>query len=692
MKISACILTYNCASKVERLLKSLDFVDEIVIVDDMSTDNTLEIVKKFNNTKIFSKKLTNFGEQKNFSIEKASNDWVLVIDSDEEISKNLKEEILNLSDPAIDGYYIPRYTFFLGKPIRHSGWYPDYNIRLFNRKKTRFENSIVHEKVIPTKNMGYLKNALKHYSYDNLGDYFFKLRKYTQMQTERSNIPETHLNIIYLFLKPFYRFFKMYFLNLGVLDGWRGLLLAVLSSYYDFKVHLIAEKKILKKNNLFLWLVGLAFCFFQVFLIYKLNYLAGFFSILLVLLSLLFLNFYTSLFVLIFSTALGQVARIYLSGGGGIVLSDLIAPVFLLNWVAFKLIKSPKFVKSPIDKSLFLLIAIIILTYVLAVPRYFEMKSAFYLFRLISYLMLFWPIYDIINFNKKYLGFSEILIRYLFYTIIFLGVLQMIFMPYLIVLTQYGWDPHLNRLVSSFLDPNFLAAFLVIGFSYFLAQYYSSKENKIRNFVPVLIIAIAIIMTFSRSGYLMLFIVLAFFALLRDWRIIIVGFLGFMIMVSFVPRFSQRIIGGFNIDESAQFRFESWNQGYQLIEKNMYFGVGYNNLVNAKKDIGILEGAESGTSHGDSGIDSSIMAIWSTTGLVGLIIFLIWYFQNVVLGLKAFFRSKNAKVKNFGLAMAAFMVGLFFHSFFVNSILYPHILILVMIMLALFYFKTNEDA
>jgi O-antigen ligase len=178
--------------------------------------------------------------------------------------------------------------------------------------------------------------------------------------------------------------------------------------------------------------------------------------------------------------------------------------------------------------------------------------------------------------------------------------------------------------------------------------------------------------------------VLLVFGIFKDRRILAVGLFVFLVLYFKVPKFQDRLVGGLNIDATAQMRLESWSQGYELISDNFVFGVGYNNLIQAKINKGILTDKEV-SSHGDAGIDSSILAIWSTTGIIGLLIFILWYFWNCLSGFKAYFRSKEDHIRNFGLAIGAIFLGLFAHSFFVNSLLYPHIIIIVMIMLAIFY-------
>lgn len=683
MKISACILTKNNEKTLERLLQSLSFAGEIIIVDDESTDNTLQIAKKYH-CKIFAQKLVNFGAQRNFSISKASNDWVLVLDSDEVVSPELAREIKKvLTAPDKDGYYLPRLTYFLGKAIRHSGWYPDSSIRLFNRQKTRFEESAVHEKVQPTKNIGYLKEPLLHYSYANLGQYFSKLNKYTQMQSRQSRIANSHLNFVLMFFKPLYRFFKMYFANLGFLDGWRGLLLAKLSAYYDFRVHFLAEMRKLRKDAPYILVLaaGVA-AIFQGVLIARFGYLGLILPLSITGLILIFGNFSGALIVLFLTIVSGQLTRINLTTSGGIVASDLVVPLFLLSWLGYKIIRRQKFTFSPMDGSLMAIIFIFIVSFLLAGFHYHSLTSLFYLIRLIMYLSLFWPFYELLL-DKKHSALNLLIFETAIYLLILLGFIQLMVFPNLLSLIIYGWDPHKNRMVATFLDPNLLAGFLNIAFAYFLAKFYAYEKPWWEKIWPLLIVGLAIALTVSRSGWLMLAIILTIFGIFYDRKIFIAGALVVALAFFFVPRFSERIREGIDLQGSAVLRLGSWEQGYQLIKDEPLFGVGYNNLEQAKLEKGFITEADF-KSHSVAGLDSSLQVVWSTTGILGLLFYLYWYFKNIFLGFKAYF-AKAKKAAHFGLAIAAILLGFLVESLFVNSLFYAPIILELMFVLAVFY-------
>jgi glycosyltransferase involved in cell wall biosynthesis len=241
--ISAVIITKNEEKNIRDCLKSLDFVNEIIIVDAESNDRTIEIAKKFTK-KIYVRKWDNYANQKNYGILKAKNNWILSIDADERVSEELKKEILSL-DFKKDGYFIPIKNYFLGKWLKYGGQYPDYHLRLFNKLKGRFLLKIkeVHESVyLNSVKIQKLKGTILHYSYPNIFFYFEKFNKYTYLDAVGRFKNNIRPSIYGIFIRPIHRFFKWYILKLGILDGIPGLLFYIFSSFYIF----VAEMKLLE--------------------------------------------------------------------------------------------------------------------------------------------------------------------------------------------------------------------------------------------------------------------------------------------------------------------------------------------------------------------------------------------------------------------------------------------------------------
>ncbi len=232
MKISAVIATFNEEKNIKRCLNSLDFVNEIIIIDSKSSDNTLKIAESFTK-KIFIKEFTGFSKIKQSGIDKAKGEWIFIVDADEEVSAELKNKIKKIINDkkSLDGYYIKRETYFLGKKIKYCGWGKDFQLRLFKKAKGAYDGKIVHESIKVKGKIGYIKEPLYHYSYPDSKIYFEKMNKYTSLQAKESKKGFLFLKLIF---NPFFKFFKMYFLRLGFLDGIHGFILSLYSSFSEF--------------------------------------------------------------------------------------------------------------------------------------------------------------------------------------------------------------------------------------------------------------------------------------------------------------------------------------------------------------------------------------------------------------------------------------------------------------------------
>ena len=170
MKISAVIIAYNEEDRLEAALKSVDgIVSEIVVVDSFSTDDTVKIAKKYTN-RVYRREWTNFADQKNFANSKASFPWIFSLDADERLSTELREELTKLKEkePQVSGYSMPRQVFYLGRWIRHSGWYPDRKVRLFHKDLSQWEGEYVHEKLLIQGEVKKLSGAIHHFTYRDI--------------------------------------------------------------------------------------------------------------------------------------------------------------------------------------------------------------------------------------------------------------------------------------------------------------------------------------------------------------------------------------------------------------------------------------------------------------------------------------------------------------------------------------------
>ena len=226
-KLSIVIITKNEEKFIFDALKSAVFADEVVILDSGSEDQTCNIAKEIG-ARVEQQAWLGFGAQKNKAVELADNDWVFVLDADERITPELRDEIIStLKNPQFNGYRIARLNNFFGKNIRHCGLYPDYSIRLFNRQKGKFNDVPVHESVQIQGNTDKLKNHMLHLAFDTVEEFSNKQKKYAELSQKDKNL-------IKAFISPIWTFLKIYIIRLGFVEGWRGFIIAKVYAQYTF--------------------------------------------------------------------------------------------------------------------------------------------------------------------------------------------------------------------------------------------------------------------------------------------------------------------------------------------------------------------------------------------------------------------------------------------------------------------------
>jgi glycosyltransferase involved in cell wall biosynthesis len=238
LTLSVAIITKNEEANLARTLESVRWADEIVIVDCESTDRTGEIAQSFG-AKFFVEKWKGFGAQKNSAIAKCSSDWVLALDADEEVSRELAQEIRDLlsGSPAQDAWFLPRRNFFLGRWIRHGGYYPDRKLRLFRRGSCQFEERAVHETIRSAGPVGDLRGDLLHHAYPTLDSYIEHMNRYSSLgatqAVARGKTSGGLLAFLWnVWLVPAATLKYNYLLRLGFLDGREGFLLHLYHSAY----------------------------------------------------------------------------------------------------------------------------------------------------------------------------------------------------------------------------------------------------------------------------------------------------------------------------------------------------------------------------------------------------------------------------------------------------------------------------
>ncbi len=234
--ISACVITLNEEANIEDCLKSVSWVDEIVVIDSESTDHTAEICERFG-ARVERRPFPGHIEQKNHAVRSASHPWVLCIDADERVSPSLAEEIrgeLASNGDAVDGYYMPRHTRYLGRWINHGGWYPDYKLRLFKRDRGAWGGVNPHDRVMIQGNTKLLKNDLLHYTYRDISHHVRTINSFTTIMAEERSRRGRRFRLPALVVKPFLKFLKMYVAQGGFKDGLPGFIIAVSGAYYVF--------------------------------------------------------------------------------------------------------------------------------------------------------------------------------------------------------------------------------------------------------------------------------------------------------------------------------------------------------------------------------------------------------------------------------------------------------------------------
>ena len=250
-KISAVIITFNEEKNIGRCLESIkDIVDEIIVLDSFSADNTEKICKEYN-VKFYQHEFDGHIQQKNRALKLAENDFVLSLDADEALDKTLKEEILKVKKEfKSDAYYFNRMTYYINKWIRHTDWYPDRKLRLWNKQKGKWGGTNPHDTVImqsDTKKM-YLRGNILHYSFNSISEHIQQINKFTDIAAKELYKKNKRISFSMIYLKSIWKFFNSFILKLGFLDGYYGYIICRLSAEAKFLKY-IKLKELYKKKN-----------------------------------------------------------------------------------------------------------------------------------------------------------------------------------------------------------------------------------------------------------------------------------------------------------------------------------------------------------------------------------------------------------------------------------------------------------
>lgn len=235
-QVSVYVIAYNDEPNMRACLESVQWADELVVVDSHSTDKTAAIAREFTD-KVYQVDFTGFGALRNQAVSYCSHEWVFSLDSDERMTPELRKEIRQVLDqgPGADAYFVPRKNFFLGRWIKHCGWYPDYRQpQLFRKSRFRYRQELVHESFDCDGQVGYLTQPVVQYPFRDIDHYIAKQDRYSDLMARRLVEEGRRFSPHQLVTHPLAAFAKMYLQRRGFLDGMPGLILSGLYGYYTF--------------------------------------------------------------------------------------------------------------------------------------------------------------------------------------------------------------------------------------------------------------------------------------------------------------------------------------------------------------------------------------------------------------------------------------------------------------------------
>lgn len=372
---------------------------------------------------------------------------------------------------------------------------------------------------------------------------------------------------------------------------------------------------------------------------------------------------------------IGQLMRLggSQSSSGGMLMID-IAVIWYLFWAIFNIVVTKKKLILTFPTLLFICFGLVagssLLIHTGTIPAPDYKVALFYWFRLALFVAsaLVTPTIIQTEIEAKRLthwliGCGAIL------TVV--GYAQLLIFPDFALMSQFGWDPHEGRLLSTFFDPNYFGMFLVIIISILLARI-ATKQAGWWQVGFAGLSTLALMLTFSRSSYLALLISSVIILGLRSWRMMTVAMLLIAIISLQVPRIRDRVEGALTFDTTSQDRVESWQESIHIIKNNLIIGVGYNAYGSASRDYNFKSNLEGRSTRAG---DSSLLLVTATTGLIGLIIYLGWILCLLWQSIIVYKQKTSLFYESIGLAMLGLIPAYFVHSQFVNSLFYPLILV-----------------
>lgn len=243
MQISAAIIAFNEEEKIAAAIESLDWADEILVVDSGSTDATRQIAESLG-AKVLTQKWLGFSKQKQFAVDNAAFDWVFSLDADEQISDQLKAEIIKLKSETetADGYRIARLSHYMNRPIRHGGWYPDWQLRLFNRSRGHWKDVLIHESVEmqPDAKIEKLNGDILHHSWESAAQHHHLIgERYAPLAARQNFQNGKRTSLLKIAAAGPIAFLQIYILKMGFLDGFAGFCIARFAAHLAFLKNLL---------------------------------------------------------------------------------------------------------------------------------------------------------------------------------------------------------------------------------------------------------------------------------------------------------------------------------------------------------------------------------------------------------------------------------------------------------------------
>lgn len=373
----------------------------------------------------------------------------------------------------------------------------------------------------------------------------------------------------------------------------------------------------------------------------------------------------------------GQLIRIPIGASGFLTLTDISVIITVLTFIIYSLLAKKKIYLPKGISFLFSLFTIFaLLSLIMALTKLSPIQvvsSSFFLVRFLFYFSIIIVTLNVISAKDVEKWLRALIIIGLSFT--FVGLLQLLFLPDLRFLAIYGWDPHINRLVSSLIDPNFTGGLLLIFLCISISMYVF-KRSKFY-LTSSAIFMISIILTFSRSSYLAFLTVMTTIGVAKSQKVFLISLTAFLVSAVLIPKTQERIVGIVTVDETAKARLESWQNALLIFKDNFLFGVGFNTYRYAQIESGKFSFENPQGGHSGAGVDSSILLIAATTGIVGLTIFTLFLLSI----LKA--AINNVRYDYLKLATLATLLALILHTQFVNSFFFPQIMVIFWLLIGL---------